>query len=104
GRGLRSRRSGELLVDDLLAERDALIADEDGSRTGDELSDLILALAAERAPIVGHRAYLQRTSMFSAHVRNGSRRSLRRPQSWPSRAFAKTPTRVRCELRRSSEA
>src|SRR5439155_7981119 len=42
------RRSGELLVDDLVAEVDALVADVDaGAR--DELLDLALALAAEAA-------------------------------------------------------
>src|SRR5713226_7310844 len=37
-----------LLADDVHAQLDALIADEHG-RTGNELADLVLALAAERA-------------------------------------------------------
>jgi hypothetical protein len=39
---------GELLLDDLVAEVDALVADVD-ARAGDELLDLLLGLAAERA-------------------------------------------------------
>ncbi len=39
---------GELLLDDLVAEVDALVADVD-TGTGDELLDLLLALPAERA-------------------------------------------------------
>src|SRR4051812_18131026 len=42
------RRSGELLVDDLVAEIDALVADVD-ARAGDQLLDLSLRLAAEAA-------------------------------------------------------
>ena len=42
------RGSGELLVDDLVAEIDALVADVDAG-TGDQLLDLPLALAAEAA-------------------------------------------------------
>ena len=41
-------RSRELLVDDLVAEIDALVADVDAG-TGDQLLDLPLALAAEAA-------------------------------------------------------
>ena len=41
-------RRGELLVDDLVAEIDALVADVD-ARAGDELLDLSLRLAAEAA-------------------------------------------------------
>ena len=41
-------RSGELLVDDLVAEIDALVADVD-ARAGDQLLDLPLRLAAEAA-------------------------------------------------------
>src|SRR5256885_2468528 len=40
------RRSGELLIDDLVAEIDALVADVDAG-TGDKLLHLALALAAE---------------------------------------------------------
>jgi hypothetical protein len=39
--------TGELLVDDLVTELDALVADVD-ARAGDELPDLALALPAER--------------------------------------------------------
>ena len=42
------RRRGELLVDDLVAEIDALVADVD-ARAGDQLLHLTLALAAEAA-------------------------------------------------------
>src|SRR3954463_2358670 len=42
------RRGGELLVDDLVAEIDALVADVD-ARAGDQLLDLPLRLAAEAA-------------------------------------------------------
>ena len=42
------RRSGQLLVDDLVAEVDALVADVD-ARPGDQLLDLALRLAAEAA-------------------------------------------------------
>ena len=52
GRGRLSRssvgRGGELLVDDLVAEIDALVADVDAG-AGDQLLDLALALAAEAA-------------------------------------------------------
>src|SRR5690242_125137 len=41
-------RSGELLVDDLVTEIDAFVADVDAG-TGDQLLDLSLALAAEAA-------------------------------------------------------
>jgi hypothetical protein len=41
-------RLGELLLDDLVAEIDALVADVH-ARSGDELLDLLLALTAERA-------------------------------------------------------
>jgi hypothetical protein len=45
---LDRRRSGELLVDDLVAEVDALVADVDAG-AGDQLFDLALRLAAEAA-------------------------------------------------------
>jgi hypothetical protein len=50
GEGLQldRRRSGQLLVDDLVAEVDALVADVD-ARAGDQLLDLALRLAAEAA-------------------------------------------------------
>ena len=43
-----SRGLGQLLLDDLVAEVDALVADVDAG-AGDELLDLLLRLAAERA-------------------------------------------------------
>src|SRR6516162_10004579 len=43
-----SQRGLVLLLDDVLAQLDAFIADELG-RSGDELAHLLLALAAERA-------------------------------------------------------
>ena len=45
---VEARRSGQLLVDDLVAEIDALVADVD-ARAGDQLLDLALRLAAEAA-------------------------------------------------------
>jgi hypothetical protein len=45
---LEGWRRGQLLVDDLVAEVDALIADVD-ARSGDQLLDLALRLAAEAA-------------------------------------------------------
>jgi hypothetical protein len=45
---LERRRSRELLVDDLVAEIDALVADVDAG-AGDQLLDLPLRLAAEAA-------------------------------------------------------
>jgi len=45
---LERRRSGQLLVDDLVAEIDALVADVDAG-AGDQLLDLPLRLAAEAA-------------------------------------------------------
>jgi hypothetical protein len=45
---LERGRGGELLVDDLVAEVDALVADVDAG-AGDELLDLALRLAAEAA-------------------------------------------------------
>src|SRR5205823_9556558 len=61
-----SRRSDELLIDDRLAEIDALVADENAILARDQLPDLVLSLPAEGAAVVGHSAHLQRTSMFSA--------------------------------------
>jgi hypothetical protein len=45
---LEGRRRGELLIDDLVAEVDALVADVDAG-PGDQLLDLALRLAAEGA-------------------------------------------------------
>jgi hypothetical protein len=45
---VEARRCRELLVDDLVTEIDALVADVD-ARAGDQLLDLALRLAAERA-------------------------------------------------------
>src|SRR5450759_4069002 len=50
GRRLLARLLEELLLDDLLAQVDALVADVD-ALPGDELADLLLALAAERAAV-----------------------------------------------------
>jgi hypothetical protein len=56
--------AGQLVADDVVAQVDALVADEH-RRTGDQLLDLVLALAAERAVerfftgggfFVGHRS------------------------------------------------
>src|SRR5439155_4188478 len=49
-RRLGLRRLEHLLFDDLLAEVDALVADVD-ALAGDELPDLLLALAAEGAAV-----------------------------------------------------
>src|SRR5687767_3669072 len=64
---LGARRLEHLLLDDLLAEVDALVADID-ALAGDELAHLLLALAAERAAVrnlgplapagAGHARYL----------------------------------------------
>src|SRR5262249_7914239 len=49
-------RGGRLLfVDDLAAELDALVADVDGARAGDEAPNLILALATEGAVVLDPR-------------------------------------------------
>jgi hypothetical protein len=45
---LEARRSGQLLVDDLVAEIDALVADVDAG-PGDQFLDLALGLPAETA-------------------------------------------------------
>jgi hypothetical protein len=44
-------RGGALFFDDLATQVDALVADIDASRPGDQPPDLLLALAAERAAI-----------------------------------------------------
>jgi hypothetical protein len=66
---LEGRRSGELLVDDLVAEIDALVADVDAG-AGDQLLDLALRLAAEAAEelLVGFGGTCQRKAP-SARVR-----------------------------------
>jgi hypothetical protein len=58
---LEGRRSGELLVDDLVAEIDALVADVDAG-AGDQLLYLSLRLAAEAAEelLVGFGGTCQR--------------------------------------------
>jgi hypothetical protein len=60
---LERRGSGELLVDDLVAEVDALVADVD-TGTGNELLDLALRLAAEAAEelLVGFGGTCQRNT------------------------------------------
>jgi hypothetical protein len=48
-RAVRDRfTAGQLVTDDLVAQVDALVANED-RRTGNQLLDFVLALAAERA-------------------------------------------------------
>src|SRR5205814_7745547 len=75
---LGSRRSDELLIDDRLAEIDALVADGDAIRARDQLPDLVLRLPAEGAAVVGHSAHLQRTSMFSRwNARRASQKTAR---------------------------
>src|SRR5271155_2159266 len=89
-----------LLTDDVHAEFDAFIADEDG-RAGDQLSDLVLALAAERAVErilrvaaagLGHRHSVTGWSNVhwnNAHCNNGPSRSASLPPvSRPVRANA----------------
>jgi hypothetical protein len=66
---------GELFLDDLVTEIDALVADVD-TGTGDELLDLLLALPAERA--------LQQVS--SVPPPRWPELSSRRPRSRPTRA------------------
>jgi hypothetical protein len=58
---LECRGGGELLVDDLVAEIDALVADVDAG-SGDQLLDLTLRLAAEAAEelLVGFGGTCQR--------------------------------------------
>src|SRR5438477_3899867 len=53
-----SRRSGKLFAHDLVAEGDALVADEDAVLTRDEPPDLVLALTAEGASDLVHRYLL----------------------------------------------
>jgi hypothetical protein len=61
---LEGGRSGELLVDDLVAEVDALVADVDAG-AGDQLLDLALRLAAEAAEelLIGFCRTCQRNSL-----------------------------------------
>jgi hypothetical protein len=58
---LEGRRCGELFIDDLVAEVDALVADVDAG-AGDQLLDLALRLAAEAAEelLVGFGGTCQR--------------------------------------------
>jgi hypothetical protein len=60
---LEGRRSGELLIDDLVAEVDALVADVDAG-AGDQLLDLALRLPAEAAEelLVGFGGTCQRNT------------------------------------------
>jgi hypothetical protein len=60
---LEGRRCGELLVDDLVAEIDALVADVDAG-SGDQLLDLSLRLPAEAAEelLVGFGGTCQRNT------------------------------------------
>jgi hypothetical protein len=61
---LEGGRGGELLIDDLVAEVDALVADVDAG-TGDQLLDLTLRLPAEAAEklLVGFGRTCQRNSL-----------------------------------------
>jgi hypothetical protein len=75
-----------LLPDDVVTELDALVADEDGG-PGDELSNLVLALAAERA--VEQLALVALTVIVSTHrgwLSGGSEDSVR-----PMRPTARAP-------------
>jgi hypothetical protein len=78
---LEAGRGGELLIDDLVAEVDALVADVDAG-TGDQLLDLALRLPAEAAEklLVGIGRTCQRNSAPSIDVlRLGSPAKLREP-------------------------
>jgi hypothetical protein len=63
---LDRRRRGQLLVDDLVAEIDALVADVDAG-AGNQLLDLALRLAAEAAEelLVGVCGTCQRESLLA---------------------------------------
>jgi hypothetical protein len=52
---LRLRRPRRLLIDDLAAQLDALVADVNGARTGDQALDLILVLSTEGAVVLDAR-------------------------------------------------
>jgi len=67
---LEARRSGELLVDDLVAEVDALVADVDAG-AGDQLLDLALRLTAEAAEelLVGFGRTCQRNDSCVSALR-----------------------------------
>ena len=58
--GPRRLAAGALLADDVVAELDALVADEH-RRARDQLADLVLALAAERAveELVARRGFVR---------------------------------------------
>jgi hypothetical protein len=80
---LEGGRSGELLVDDLVAEVDALVADVD-ARSGDQLLDLALRFAAEAAEelLVGFGGTCQRNyslGLASPDRRASSLKLRRRP-------------------------
>ena len=64
------------IADDVVAQLDALVADEHG-RSGDQLADLVLALAAERAiqELLAARFLVSHYCPFSLLRRNGVRRS-----------------------------
>jgi len=67
---LKRRGGGQLLVDDLVAEIDALIADVNAG-SGDQLLDLSLGLAAEAAEelLVRFGRTCQRNSLLSRGLR-----------------------------------
>jgi hypothetical protein len=73
---LEGRRRGQLLVDDLVAEVDALVADVDPG-AGDQLLDLALRLAAEAAEelLVGIGRTCQRDPLLTGRsfLRRGAK-------------------------------
>src|SRR5204863_9618142 len=84
---VEARRGGQLLVDDLVAEVDALVADVDAG-AGDQLLDLALRLAAEAAEelLVRVCGPCQRNPLLAGQwLPTGSRP--RKLRGAPSRAF-----------------
>jgi hypothetical protein len=67
---LEAGRCGELLIDDLVTEIDALVADVD-ARTGDQLLDLALRLSAEAAEelLIGFGGTCQRNYSLGLSLR-----------------------------------
>jgi hypothetical protein len=80
---LEGRRRRQLLVDDLVAEIDALVADVDAG-SGDQLLDLALRLAAEAAEelLVGVCRACQRSPLLGLVHRHASASSLEAPGLW----------------------
>jgi hypothetical protein len=75
---LEGRRRRQLLVDDLVTEVDALVADVD-ARAGDQLFDLPLRLAAEAAEelLVGVGWTCQLNPLLTGRSRSGLRWGLK---------------------------